>query len=115
MTKEDLKDLKWRENNGDFSELLTSEIVKVRMLKKYITYLKVKGNYTSEARELRHNNSALEDWEDFIRGTTSTIILESTRDTTSNTPLGLSVSSRSCSHQLTPIESFKRSIKWDSI
>ena len=54
-------------NNGDLSELITSGVGKVYILKNYGTYLKVKWYFPSKARELRHNNITLEDWEDFMR------------------------------------------------
>lgn len=114
MTKEDLKELKQRENNGDVSNLMTNEEGKVRILRNCINYLKVKGNFPSEARELRYNTIALDYQKDFICNPTSTRLLESTRCITSNPPPGLAGSSESSSHQLTPVESFKRRIKWHS-
>ena len=72
MSKEDLKELKWIENNDDLSELMTSEVCKVRSLKNYVTRLKVKGEFTSEARELRCKTITFDDWQDFIRDRNST-------------------------------------------
>ena len=111
MSKEDLKEIKRRENNGDLSELMTSESGKVHRLKKCIIYLKVKGDFPPEARELRHDTIKLDDWEDFIRDPNVTKMLESTGDVPFNSPPALHGSSESSSHQLTHVESFERSIQ----
>ena len=50
MTKEGLKELSWRKNNGDLSELITIEVGKVRSLRNYNTCLNFKGNLPFEAR-----------------------------------------------------------------
>ena len=90
-----------------------SEVDKIRSLDRYNEYRKVKGDWPSYARYLRHNEISIDDWEHFIRDPTSTRMLEATGDITSNPPSGFSGSSRASSHQLAPIESFERSIKHD--
>ena len=109
MTNEDLKELTWREDNGDVCELETSESCKILSLKNYNNW-----DFTSYPRDLQHNNITLDDWEEFMRDPSSKICLESTGDITSDPPPGFAGSSGSYSHQLTPVESFKRSIKLDS-
>ena len=93
---------------------MSSEPEKVFSLKNYFTYLKEDRYFSSEARELHHNDITLDDWEDFIRDPNSTRFLDSTEDTPSSPPSGLAGSSGSCSHQLTPLESFISRIKRDS-
>ena len=102
------------EKIGHISELMTSEVDKVRSLKNCITCLKIKGDFSSEARELRHKTITLDHWEDFVSDLTITRILQSTGCITFNPPPGLAGSSRRSSHQLTPVESLKRIIKRDS-
>ena len=75
MSKEELKELKWRENNDDLSELIKSEVGKAHSLKNYVTYLKVKRCFPSEERELRCNTITLDAWEEFIRDPNSTTML----------------------------------------
>ena len=113
MSKEDLKERKWREDNGDLVELIESEVEKICSLKNCITYLMNKGDFTSEVRKLRWNTITLEDSENFIYHENSKILLKSTGDMPPNNLPGLSGSSGSYSKQLTPFEYFKRSIKED--
>ena len=93
---------------------MESEVGKVRSLKNYIAYIKFKGNFTSNHRDLRFNTITIDYWEDFIRNLDRLRMLIFTGNITCNPPPELAASSRSCSHQLTPVESFKRSIKWYS-
>ena len=60
-SKEKLRDLKWREDNGDLSKIMISEAGKIRSLKNYIVYLKIKGDSPSEASKLRHKTITLDD------------------------------------------------------
>ena len=107
MSKEYLAKLEWKEDSGDVSKLEQFEVGILLSLNNYFTHLKVKGNFPSDPRDLRHNNITLDDWEDSISNPISTRIIESTVDITSKPPPGLTGSSGSSLHQLTPFESFK--------
>ena len=104
VSKEELKEEKWREDNCDLSELMTSDVVKIRSLKDYITHLTTKEEFTSEANKLRCNTITLDDWENFICYPNRKRLLESTREMSSNPSTGLAGSSGSSSTQLTPVE-----------
>ena len=101
MSKEELNELQWS-RNGDFYKLMKSEAGKVRSLKNYVTYLKVKAHFPYETRELRHNTITLGDWEDFIRDPNSTRLIEPTVDKPSNPVPGLAGSSVNSSFMLNP-------------
>ena len=47
--------------NDDLAELMVSEVENIRSMKNNITYLKEKGDFTSEAIKLRHNAITLDD------------------------------------------------------
>ena len=114
LSKGDLEDIRWREDNGNLSPLMKIYTGKIRILKNYVAYLNLKGDFPSEGNELRHKTITLQSWNNFTRDPESTKLLEPSGDMPSNPPLGLSGSLGSSSHQLTPVESFKRSIKIDS-
>ena len=59
LSKEDLEDLRWREENGDLLPLMKSDIGKIRSLNSYITYQHLKGDLPSEANNLRHDTITL--------------------------------------------------------
>ena len=114
LPKEDLKLLKCKDDNGDDVYLTPSEVGRIRSLSNYDTYRQSKGDWPAGASELRYNTISIDDWEDFIHNPTSTRMLAETGNTTSNPPPGFAGSSKASSRQLTPVESFKRSIKRDS-
>ena len=95
--------------------LLKSDAGKIHSLKNCITYLNLKEDFTSEPRDLRHDTIVPESWDHFRIFPQSTMLLQSSRDMTSNQPPELSGSSGSSSYQLTPVEAFRRSIKRDSV
>ena len=66
MSKGELREMKWRENNGDLAELMTSEVNKIRSLNNCVNYLMVKGYFPSEAIKLTCNTITLDDWENFF-------------------------------------------------
>ena len=53
--------IKWQEENGYASELMTFEVGMIISVKNYNTYLKVKEDFPSDARELRCNTFTIED------------------------------------------------------
>ena len=55
VSKEELKELKWREENGNIAELMAIEVGNILSLKNHITCLITKGVFLSEVRKLRHN------------------------------------------------------------
>ena len=114
IPKDELKGLKSKDDNGDDVYLSPSEVGMIRSLSNYDTYRQSKRDWPEGASELRYNTIPIDDWEDFIRDPSSTRILEETGDITSNPPPGFAGSSKASSYQLTPVESFKRSIKRDS-
>ena len=111
MHKEELKELKCLEDDGNLAGLIASEVGKVHILNNCITFIMAKWNFTSEASKLRHKNINLEYWENFIRHANSTILLESSGDMPPNPLPGLVSSSGSSSNKLTQVEYFNRSIK----
>ena len=54
MSTEELKEKKWREDDGDLKEFMVSEVVKIRSLNNHGT-LMTKVYFSSESRKLRHN------------------------------------------------------------
>ena len=65
--KEDFMNLKWEEDNGDVSELMTFEVGMIHILDKYVVYLKTKGCFLSEANNMRCNTITFEDWNALCR------------------------------------------------
>ena len=61
LTKEQLENLTWKENNGDVTKIEPSEVDKVLSLKNYNAYREAKGNFTSDPRDLLFNNITIED------------------------------------------------------
>ena len=79
LSKEELKDLTRRENNGDVSKLKPREVGS-RILKSCIAFRESKGDFPSDPRYLRCKNITIDNWEDFIRDPASKRYLESTRN-----------------------------------
>ena len=115
FSKDDLRSLKLKDDSGDDVYLTPSEVGMIRSLSNYNTYRQTKGKWPERASDLRYYNITIEDWEDFICDSSSTRILAETGEITSNPPPGFAGSSKASSHQLTPVESFKWSIKRGSI
>ena len=60
LFRENVEDLRWREDNGYLAPLMKNDIGKFHILKNCPAYLKLKGDFPSEASNLRHNNITLE-------------------------------------------------------
>jgi hypothetical protein len=80
QTKDELKNLTWKDINGDVIKLTQSEVSKIRSLDNYNAYRKANGNWPSNARDLRCNNITIDDWEDFIKDSVSTRTMAATGD-----------------------------------
>ena len=87
---------------------------KFRSLDNYNAYRKANSDWPSDPRDLRCNDIETGDWEAFVRDSVGTRMLAATGYITSNPPPVFTGSSGSSSRRLTPVESFKRSIKRDS-
>ena len=61
MSIEEIKELNWREENVDLSELMATEVGKIQSLKDRISHIMARGKFPSKARKLRHNTITLED------------------------------------------------------
>ena len=103
--------------NGNISSLMKNEAGEIRNTMQCIECLKQEGEFPSEASKFRHNTISRESHIDFKGSSIGTKILISSGDLSTNLSSGLAGSSGSSgrhSQQLTPVESFGRSVKRDS-
>ena len=108
---DNLLNLAWKEEKGDMSHLECYQVDGIKNLMEHVEYLKQKADSFFEEDDFRHNKITQNDCVKYRSLNDSSMLNVSAKP-----PLCLaesSGSSGSSSYQLTPVESFKRSIKRD--
>ena len=86
FSKDELKDLSYREDDGSVHRLRLDEVGDVRMLFHYLSHLKARGLLPENKESFRHNSISRRDWCNFVMDPDAMALLNSTGDITTQTP-----------------------------
>ena len=113
FSKDELKDLSHREDDGSVHHLRLDEVGDVRMLFHHLSHLKARGLLPENKESFRFNSISRRDWSNFVIDPDAMALLNSTGDITAQTPPNTRLSDN-FKITYSPADSFKKSIKRDA-